>query len=80
MKQEVARLVVNCAMKISVELESIVPLLKLHASTEEEKELTSKILAIIESLNAELLRPMYNKFPEIERDVQFLMDKFGRIS
>jgi len=80
MKQEVARLVVNCAMKISVELEGMVPLLKLHASTEEEKEFTAKILNLIETINTELLRPIYNTFPDIERDVQFLMDKFGRIS
>jgi len=80
MKKEVARLLVNCAMNISVELESIVPLLKRHASTEEEREFTGKILGIIENLNTELLRPLYNKFPEMEQEVQFLMDKFGRIS
>ena len=80
MNPEFARLIVNSAMKISTELESIVPLLKVHASSEEEKELTSRISTTIEQINTDILQHIYEKFPEIEQNVHTLMDKFGRIA
>jgi hypothetical protein len=77
--KNLARIVATAAMRSSSELAGLIPLLKIHDADGCEA-LGRGIARAIAEIGTEVLRPVFAKFPELEREFNENAQRYGRTS
>jgi hypothetical protein len=79
MDKELARIVATAAMRSSRELAELVPLLKQHVAADDAR-LSKGIARAIAEIGAEVLTPLFTRFPELESEFAENAERYGRTS
>lgn len=79
MEKELARYVVNVAIRSSTHLTSLLPLLKEHCGSEEYKTYAIAIAAAIEGINSEVSELVFSRFPEMRQEIDEEIRKYGLV-
>ena len=79
MEKDVARHVVRMAFRSAAHLEHLLPLLKDHCSGDEYKVFAMAVAKAIGGINTELTNRVFSAYPELEREIEDNVNKYGRI-
>lgn len=79
MDKEVAEYVVRVAFGSESSLNDLIPLLKEHCSDEEYKKFSKRIASVSARISLEILDLVYDEFPEIRRELDEKVRKYGRL-
>lgn len=79
MDKELARHVAVVAFKASSSVASLVPLLKEHCEPGEYEAYAKAIASIAFEIHAELLKKIFSEHPEIEKEIEYKINKYGQL-
>jgi len=79
MDNDLARHVAMTAFRSSASLNDLIPLLKHYCSDEEYQIYLEAISAISGDIAWKILKKIYDEHPDIKRDIDYRIDKYGRL-
>lgn len=79
MDNNVARHVVRTVFRSASELQALLGVLKAHSKPDEYRDYAQAIAAAIDGINTNLLNRVLSSHPQLEREIQADIDKFGRV-
>jgi hypothetical protein len=79
MNKELAKYIAKVAFKASADLGAIIPFIKEHCSQEEYEDIAFAIASATAGIGQDVLNLLFNKFPDIKREFDNDIKKYGRI-
>ena len=79
MDRDVAKIVLHATHRSGRELADLVPFIKAHCDAADYERLSIAIATVLHDLHATVQRPIYREHPELERDIEARMERFGRM-
>ena len=79
MDKELARHIVRTTFRSSTGLEGLLPLVRHHCGEEEARTYELAIAGAIADIHRELTARVFSTFPELEKEVERSIQKYGRI-
>ena len=77
MDNELARHIAVTAFRSSANMNDLIPLLKEHCSNDEYQVYLEAISAISGDIAYKFLKKIYDEHPDIEKDIDNRIDKYG---
>ena len=78
MDRDLARHVVAVGFHSISLLQSLIPILKAHCSPEELAEFLQGIGAVSAEMTVEILNKIFKEYPDLEKEVEDKIDKYGK--
>ncbi|MBI3700387.1 MAG: hypothetical protein HY242_08075 [Afipia sp.] len=78
MEVDLARHIARCVFLSSRQLSELIPILKDNCSADEYQQFTKGIATVIAHMNLELMNKICAEHPQVEKEIEADMAKYGR--
>ncbi len=79
MNRDLARHVATAALRTSTQLTSLLPLLKAQCDPAEYARLLRGVASVCGHISGEILTPVFAEHPDLEKDLEASVDKYGKV-
>ena len=78
MDRDLAKMILRSTQHSARELANLVPLIKEHCDKEDYERLSNAIATILHDLESLISQPIYQEHPEVAREIEERIERFGR--
>lgn len=79
MDRDVAKIVLHATHRSGAELANLIPFIKAHCEEADYERMSIAIATVLHDLNSTVQQPIYREHPELEREIDDRVERFGRI-
>jgi heme oxygenase len=76
--RDVATMILTATHRSGRELADLVPFIKEHCDKEEYERISIAIATVLHDLDATIQQPIYQEHPDVEREIEDRVERFGR--
>ena len=80
MNRDLAKWVATTAVRTSTQLSSLLPPLKTQCDAAEYARLLRSVASVCGHISREILHPVFAEHPDLEKDLEESINKFGQVS
>lgn len=80
MNPDLAKHVATTAVRTSTQLTSLLPLLKTQCDSAEYARLLRSVASVCGHISREILHPIFAEHPDLEKDLEESINKYGQVS
>jgi hypothetical protein len=75
---DVAKIILHATHRCGAELANLVPFIKAHCDKADYDRISIAIATVLHDLDSTVQQPIYREHPEIEREIEDRVERFGR--
>jgi hypothetical protein len=76
--RDLAKLILSATYRSGAELAHLVPFIKEHCDKEDYERISIAIATVLHELDSTIRRPIYQEHPDVEREIEDRVERFGR--
>lgn len=78
MDRDVAKMILSATYRGGGELAHLVPFIKEHCTKDDYERISMAIAAVLHEVDSTIRRSIYQEHPDLEREIQDRVERFGR--
>ena len=78
MDRDLANMILNATHSSERELANLVPFIKEHCDKDDYDRMSIAIATVLHDLDSTIRRPIYQEHPDLEREIEDRVERFGR--
>lgn len=79
MDRDLAKIILHATHRSGRELADLVPFIKAHCDEADYQRLSTAVATVLHDLDATVQQPIYREHPELEREIEDRVERFGRM-
>jgi hypothetical protein len=77
--RDLAKIVLRAIHSGERELANLVPFIKEHCDKDDYERISIAIASVLHDLNVKICQPIYEEHPEVAREIEDRVERFGRV-